>query len=112
MSKKLFKNYDFEFDKNERKLLVTFCNQVIKQLEGDRRFYREVNVFSSIISKLKENNTKVKLTKEEKTKLVQQLKANIEYSEKEMKKSGFIKRWMLKSMHKQYTTLFEKHFKD
>ena len=112
MSKKLFKKYDFEFDKNERKILITFCNQVIKQLESDQRFYREVNTFSSIISKLKEESEKVKLTKEEKTKLVLQLKENIKYTEKEVARSGFLKRWMLKSMHKQYKELFDKHFKE
>jgi hypothetical protein len=112
MSKKLFKNYNFEFDKNERKILITFSNQVIKQMEGDQRFFREVNVFSSIISKLKSDSEVVKLTKEEKTKLVLQLKENIKYSEREMKKSNFIKRWMLKSMYKQYSELFNKHFKD
>ncbi len=112
MSKKLFKNYDFEFDKNEKKILITFCNQVIKQLGTDQRYYREANVFSSIISKLKADTEKVKLTKEEKTKLVLQLKENIKYTEKELQKSGFLKRWMLKSMHKQYSELFNKHFKD
>ncbi len=112
MSKKLFKNYDFEFDKNEKKLLTTFSNQVIKQMEGDNRFLREIKVFSSIISKLKTDNEKVRLTKEEKTKLVLHIKENIKYLEKELKKSGFIKRWMLNSMLKQYTQIMNKHFRD
>jgi hypothetical protein len=112
MSKKLFKRYDFEFDKNDKKLLITFCSQVIRQMEGDQRFARDVNVFSSIISKLKQDTEKVKLTKEEKTKLVLQLKENIKYAEKEMKKSWFIKRWMLKSMYKQYVGLIQKYFEE
>ena len=41
MKKNLFKNYSYEFDKNEKKVLVTFCKQALKQLQGDSKFYAE-----------------------------------------------------------------------
>ncbi len=43
--KKLFSNYNFEFDKNERKLLKTFCGQVLKQVSGDSKFFAEEKSF-------------------------------------------------------------------
>ena len=49
--KKLFTNYNFEFDKNEKKLLTNFCKQALKQVSGDSRFFAEEKVFNSIIEK-------------------------------------------------------------
>lgn len=112
MAKKLFKNYEFEFDKNDKKILTTFCKQVIKQLEGDQQYFREVKIFNSIVEKLSSTEEKIKLTKEEKTRLVLQLKENVKYLAKEVEKAWFIKKWLVKSMYKQYSNLLNNHFSE
>ena len=110
--KKLFANHNFEFDKNEKKLLTNFSKQALKQMSGDSKFFAEEKAFNSIIEKLNQGNDVVKFTKDEKTRLTHQLKQNSEFMKKEMKKSWFIKKWLYKSIYKQYDNLIEKHFKD
>ena len=110
--KKLFANYNFEFDKNEKKLLTNFSKQALKQMSGDSKFFAEEKAFNSIIEKLNQGNDVVKFTKDEKTRLTHQLKQNSDFMKKEMKKSWFIKKWLYKSIYKQYDSLIEKHFKD
>ena len=110
--KKLFANYNFEFDKNEKKLLTNFSKQALKQMSGDSKFFAEEKAFNSIIEKLNQGNDVVKFTKDEKTRLTHQLKQNSEFMKKEMKKSWLIKKWLYKSIYKQYDNLIEKHFKD
>lgn len=109
--KKLFNNYNFEFDKNEKKLLKAYCSQILKQIFGNPKFYSEERVFNSIIQKLNSSDTTIKLTRDEKTKLSNQLRQNVENLLKEMKKGWFIRRWIYKSLYKQYNNLYEKHFK-
>ena len=77
--KKLFTNYNFEFDKNEKKLLTTFCKQVLKQMEGDNRFFAETRAFNSIINKLNSDAETIKFTKDERTRLKHQLEENIKF---------------------------------
>ena len=110
--KKLFANYNFEFDKNEKKLLVNFCKQAIRQMSGDNKFFSEEKAFNSIITKLNSNDETVKFTKDEKIRLTHQLKQNADYMKKEMKRSWFIKKWLYKSLVKQYDSLLKRHFKD
>lgn len=110
--KKLFTNYNFEFNNNEKKLLTTFCKQTLKQIEGDNRFFSENKVFSSILSKLTSGSNSVKLTKEERTRLLHQLKQNTEFLEKQVKKSWFIKKWIYKSLYNQYENILKNHFSD
>jgi S-adenosylmethionine:tRNA-ribosyltransferase-isomerase (queuine synthetase) len=110
--KKLFANYNFEFDKNEKKLLINFSKQALKQMSGDSKFFAEEKAFNTIIEKLNQGNDVVKFTKDEKTRLTHQLKQNSEFMKKEMKKSWFLKKWLYKSIYKQYDGLIEKHFKD
>ena len=110
--KKLFTNYNFEFDKNEKKLLTNFCKQALKQVSGDSRFFAEEKVFNSIIEKLKQGEDSVKFTKDEKIRLKKKKKQNSEFMKKEMKKSWFLKKWIYKSLFKQYDSLIEKYFKD
>lgn len=111
MKKKLFTNYNFEFDKNERKLLTSFCKQALKQIGDDKQFYGEVRALSSILDKLNSDTETVKLTKDERTRLVHQLKQNIDYISRQVDKSWFIKKWLMRSLYNQYTSLFENHFK-
>jgi len=110
--KKLFTNYNFEFDKNEKRLLTTFCRQTLKQIEGDNRFFGETRAFNSVIDKLNNGTDVIKLTRDEKTKLTYQLKQNVEFLKKKMDKSWFIKKWLYKSLLNQYENLLEKHFSD
>jgi cell shape-determining protein MreC len=112
MAKSLFKNYSYRFDKNERKILITFCKSVIKQMSSDERFYADIRSFNSITDKLNEKTDEIKLTKEEKTKLVFRLKENVDHMKKQSAKSSFIKRWLLKSAFGQYDALLTKYFID
>lgn len=112
MKKQLFKNYNFEFDSNEKKVLKNFCKQAIGQMTDDDRFIREVNVFNSLQNKLSSNEEIIKLTKEEKTKLVLQLKENAKYLKDKMNKSWFIKKWFFNSVYKQYNSILIKHFSE
>jgi hypothetical protein len=112
MAKKLFQNYNFQFDKNEAKIITSFCKQASNQMMGDERFANDVRAFNSIIEKVSSNPQEVKLSKDEKTRLVRQLRENVKYIEKEMGQTNFIKRWLMKSMHKQYTTILTTHFSE
>ncbi|GBD88699.1 hypothetical protein BMS3Abin03_02640 [bacterium BMS3Abin03] len=109
--KKLFQNYNFEFSKNEKKLISSFCKQSLKQMEDDRQYFAEVKAFNSILKKIDSGDEVIKLTKDEKRKLTFQIKQNVEYIKKQMTKSWFIKKWLMKSLYNQYKNLFETHFK-
>lgn len=111
MAKPLFKNYSYEFDKNERKILLNFCKQALKQISADPKFATELRAFNSLSEKLNTEGT-VKLTKEEKIKLVLQLKENLKHLQTNMKKGWFLKRWLFKSMYVQYNNLYLKYFED
>jgi hypothetical protein len=112
MAKKLFKNYDFEFDKNEAKIITSFCKQAGKQMMSDERFANDVRAFNSIIEKIDADPFSVKMSKDEKTRLVRQLTENVKHIEKEMGRTNFLKRWLMKSMYKQYTSLLTNHFSE
>lgn len=108
--KQLFKNYTFEFDKNEKRLLINFCKQASKQMEADNRFTVDVKAFSSIIDKLSAPTENVKLTKDEYTRLSLQLKENIKFLKKKSEKSWFLMRWLHKSLYTQYNNILSTHF--
>lgn len=108
--KKLFTNYNFEFNKNERKLLTTFSKQVLKQVQGNNQYFAEERAFNSILDKLNSGDT-VKLTKDERTRLKHQLEQNVKYLRKEIDKSWFLKKWLYRSMLTQYENILDTHFK-
>lgn len=112
MAKKLFQNYSFEFDKNETKVLSNFCKQAVSQMMGNDQMRKDVTLFNSIIDKLNAGTDEVKLTKLEKTRLALQLKENTKYVKDQMSKSWFLKRWLLKTMYNQYSTILSNHFSD
>ena len=62
--KSLFKNYNFTFDKNERKIITNFCKQIIKQLESNEGSNKDIKTFESIIDKIGASSDSVKLTKD------------------------------------------------
>ena len=112
MKKKLFQNYNFEFDKNEKKLLSSFCKQALKQFSTDDKFFNDARAFNSIVEKLQSNSGEIKFTKDEKTRLALHLRQNMDYIGKQAVKSWFLKKWLMKSLHKQYSSLITNHFTD
>ncbi len=110
MAKPLFKNYSFQLDKNEKKILLQFCKTIQKQMSADERFYSDLRTFNSIIDKINDPVDEMKLTKDEKTKLVFRLKENIDHMKKQVNKGFFLKRWLYKSAYNQYKNLLETHF--
>ena len=112
MAKSLFKNYNYEFDKNEAKIITTFCRQAIKQMVTDDRFTKDVKAFESVIEKVTTNPLSVKLVKDEKIRLTRQLEENIKFIKNKMDKSWFLPRWFYKSMYNQYNSLLIQHFRD
>lgn len=108
--KKTFRNYNFEFDKNHSKILSTFCKQVLKQVTGNQNFFQEEKAFTSILTKINNGETPIKLTKDEFFRLKNQLSENIKYLTKEKEKSWFFKKWMMKSMLVQYSSIYNEHF--
>ena len=110
--KKLFTNYNFEFNKNEKKLISSFCRQALKQMGSDNQYFGDVKAFNSILDKLNEKNEGIKLTKDEKIRLTNNIKQNIDYLRKQMDKSWFLKKWLMKSLYNQYDNLYKMHFKD
>jgi hypothetical protein len=80
-------------------------------MESDRQYFAETKAFNSILNKLESDNETIKFTKDEKTRLTFQLKQNVDYIKKEMDKSWFIKKWMMKSLFKQYSDLLDTHFR-
>jgi len=110
--KKLFKNYNLELDKNEKKIVLTFVKQAIKQVQGNSQYFAIEKSFSSIADKLNSGEEIIKLTKDEYYKLKLQISENTSQLKKQVDKSWFLKKWLYKSMIKQYQSLIDKHFKD
>jgi hypothetical protein len=109
--KKLFTNYNFEFDKNEIRLISTFLKQTLKQIEGDNKFFAEAKAFSSILEKINSGEEQIKLTKDERTRLKFQIENNVKFLQKQIAKAWIFKKWLYKSMLKQYELLLDNHFK-
>ena len=108
--KKLFTNYNFEFNKNEKKILKTFCSQNLKQIQNENKFFAEIKIFSSLVEKLNSGEEVIKLTKDERNRLKQQLQENVNYLKKKMQKSWFLKKMLYKSMVTQYENILSDHF--
>lgn len=109
--KKLFQNYKYEFTKNEKKLLSSFCKQSLKQMEGNNQYFAESKAFNSILTKINSGDETIKLTKDEKTRLTFQMKQNVDHIKKQMNNSWFIKKWLMNSLYNQYNDLLNTHFK-
>ena len=112
MSKPLFKNYNYNFDKNEAKLLLTICNQTIKQMQTDPKYVAELKYYESMADKFSSNPDNVKLTKAELDRIKNTLKANVDHLEKQIKKSWFFKRWIYKPLIINYKLILSKHFEN
>ena len=100
--KKLFTNYNFEFDKNEKKLISSFCKQALKQMGSDNQYFAEEKAFNSIIEKLNGNAEIVKLTKDEKIRLTHQHKTECRLPEKADGQKLVSEKMVDKSLYNQY----------
>ncbi|HZW40457.1 MAG TPA: hypothetical protein VFF33_14255 [Ignavibacteriaceae bacterium] len=109
--KKLFTNYNFDFDKNEKKILTTFVKQIFKQSSADEKYFQQSKTSASILDKLNENGETVRFTKAEREFLKLNLETTLAHYKKETSKAGFLKKWLYKSMIKQYDNILNKHFK-
>lgn len=110
--KKLFQNYNFEFNSSEKKILTTFLKQVLKQLGDNKDYYPYINAFKSVLEKLNSGEESIRLTKDEKSKVKDQLESSLKLYKKEIQKSWFLKRWLYRSMITQYEAILENHFKN
>ncbi len=110
--KQLFKNYSYEFDKNEKKILSTFCKQILKQVAGNKQYFREEKVFTSILEKFESGEASVKFTKEEYFAFKNQFGNNLKHLKKELPKTGFFRKIFIKPLIKQYEILNNKYFED
>jgi len=110
MAKKLFQNYDFEFDNNEKKILTTFCKQLVSQYNSQDAPQAQIRIFQTLYEKFNTGDNSMHLTKAEKTQLVQQLKENVKFLNQKMEKAWFFKKWMYRSLHSQYNAILTNHF--
>lgn len=62
--KPLFKNYNFDFDASEKKLLQTMVKQILRQIEGDNRYITEIRIYQSLSEKtFLHHKSPIRLTK-------------------------------------------------
>ena len=78
---------------------------------SDDKYFGEVKAFNSILEKLNGNEESIKFTKDEKIRLTNNIKQNVDYLKKQMDKSWFLKKWLMKSLYRQYSDIYENHFK-
>lgn len=109
--KPLFKNYNFDFDSSEKKLLQTMVKQILRQIEGDNRYISEMRIYQSLSEKLASSQSPIKLTKEEIKRLELQLTENSKMLKEKIRKSIFFMKWIYKPLLKQYESILNKHFK-
>lgn len=109
--KPLFKNYNFDFNSSEKKLLLTMVKQILKQIQGDNRYITETRIYQSLFDKLSSPQSPIKLTKEEIKRLELQLSENAKILREKIKKSIFFMKWIYRPLLNQYESILNKHFK-
>ncbi len=109
--KPLFKNYNFDFNALEKKLLQTMVKQILRQIEGDNRYITEIRIYQSLSEKLSSSQSPIRLTKEEIKRLELQLTENSKLLKEKIKKSIFFMKWIYKPLLKQYEAILNRHFK-
>ena len=107
-----FRNYNFEFDKNEKKILVSLCKKVVKEVQGKKDYYRIERAFTGMLEKLNSGEEPVRLTKDEYIQMSMNLRENVKFMNDKMKNTWFLMRWIYKSMVMQYSNIYEKYFSD
>ncbi len=109
--KPLFKNYNFDFNSSEKKLLLTMVKQILKQIQGDNRYITEIRIYQSLFDKLSSSQSPIRLTKEEIKRLELQLSENAKLLKEKIKKSIFFMKWIYRPLLNQYESILNKHFK-
>lgn len=108
--KQLFRNYNFNFNSSEKKLLSTLVKQILRQIEGDNRYIGEIRIYQSLYDKLQSEQTTIRLTKEESKRLELQLSENAKLLKEKLNKTLFFLRWLYKPLFKQYQIILKNHF--
>jgi transposase-like protein len=107
------RNYTLDFEKNDKKLVIQFAKQVLKQTDGNQavEMVKQNKIFTSILEKLNESDS-IKFTKDEFFSLKNMVNANHTHLKKQMAKSGFFKKFFYGSLEKQYSKILNKYFQD
>lgn len=107
------RNYNLEFQKNDKKVILQFIKQALKQTEGssDLQMIKHSKLLKSITAKMNESS-EVKFTKDEYFALKNLIVTNAQHLKKQIKSAGFIKRFFLKSLEKQYSNIVTNYFQD
>lgn len=110
--KKGFRNYNLELDKNERRIISSFCKQTLRQISGNSKFAPIERLFEGINEKVTSGEDVIKFTKEEYVRLEESLRETIRQITKSLDKSWFLKRWISKMAMSQYQSILDKYFKE
>lgn len=107
------RNYNLDFEKTDKKVVLQFVKQAIKQTEGsqDVNMVKQNRLLCSIQEKVSAADS-VKFTKEEYFALKNMIVANQQHLKKQLAKAGFFKKFFLKSLEAQYSKLVSKYFQD
>ncbi len=107
------RNYNLDFDKTDKKVVVQFLKQAIKQTDGSQEvnMVKQNRLLSSILEKVSGADS-VKFTKDEYFALKNMIVANQQHLKKQLAAAGFFKKWLYKSLEGQYSKLVTKYFQD
>lgn len=107
------RNYNLDFDKTDKKVVLQFVKQAVKQTEGsqDVNMVKQNRLLSAILEKVSSADS-VKFTKDEYFALKNMIVANQQHLKKQLAKAGFFKRFFFKSLEGQYSKLVSKYFQD
>ncbi|GAB1442265.1 hypothetical protein MASR2M39_11000 [Ignavibacteriales bacterium] len=105
------RNYTLEFEKNDKKIVNQFLKKAAQQTEGsqDVNLVKQNRLFNSILDKLNESDAP-KFTKDEYFSLKNLLSLQLTSMKKQIATAGFIKKYLLSSLEKQYTKILNKYF--
>lgn len=105
------RNYSLEFEKNDKKVINQFLKKAVQQTDGSQEvgMVKQNRLFTSVLDKLNESDSP-KLTKEEYFSLKNLLALQLTSLKKQIASAGFIKKYLLSSLEKQYSKLLTKYF--
>ncbi|MBK6682133.1 MAG: hypothetical protein IPI12_06560 [Ignavibacteriales bacterium] len=105
------RNYTLEFEKNDKKIINQFLKKAVQQTDGsqDVNMVKQNRLFTSILDKLNESDSP-KFTKDEYFSLKNLLSLQLTTMKKQISTAGFIKKYLLSSLEKQYSKILTKYF--
>jgi len=107
------RNYTLDFDKTDKKVVLQFVKQAVKQTEGsqDVNMVKQNRLLSTILEKVSSSDS-VKFTKDEYFALKNMIAGQHLHLKKQIAKAGFFKKFFLKQLEGQYSKLVSKYFQD